>query len=68
MWSKQLQEISEIYLEYDGTHVKSINGNFGILSIDKKNKIYIISIKPDFDVNLTFHSVHEIIKAGWAVD
>lgn len=68
MWSKQLQEISKIYFEVDGTNCKSRNGNFGILNIDRKNKIYTISIKPDFNVNLTFNSVSEMIKAGWAVD
>jgi hypothetical protein len=65
---KQLQEISKVYFEIDGTHVKSTNGNFGILSIDRKKKIYTITIKPDFNVNLTFNSVSEMLKAGWAVD
>jgi hypothetical protein len=68
MWSKQLQEISKAYFNIDGTHCKSTNGNFGILTIDKNNKIYTVSIKPDFNVNLTFNSVSEMIKAGWAVD
>jgi hypothetical protein len=68
MWSKQLQEISKVYFEIDGTHVKSLKGNFGILSIDRKRKIYTISIKPDFNVNLTFNSISEMLKAGWAVD
>jgi hypothetical protein len=68
MWSKKLRELSKTALEYDGVHVKSSNGNFGILNIDYENKIYTISIKPDFNINLTFHSVQEIIKAGWAVD
>jgi hypothetical protein len=68
MWSKQLQEISEIYFKIDGTHIKSTNGNFGILSIDYQNNIYTISIKPEFNVNLTFHSVQEMIKSGLAVD
>jgi hypothetical protein len=68
MWSKQLQELSKVYFEIDETHCKSTNGNFGVLSIDKKNKIYTISIKPDFNVKLTFNSVSEMITAGWAVD
>jgi hypothetical protein len=68
MWSNKLQEISKIYFEINGTHCKSTNGNFGVLSIDKKNRIYTISIKPDFNVNLTFNSVSEMINAGWAVD
>jgi hypothetical protein len=68
MWSKELQEISKVYFKIDGTHVKSINGNFGILSINKKDKIYTISIKPDFNIDLTFNSVSEMLKAGWAVD
>jgi hypothetical protein len=68
MWSKELQEISKVYFEIDGTHVKSTNGNFGILSIDYQNKIYTISIKPDFNVNLTYNSISEMLNAGWAVD
>jgi hypothetical protein len=68
MWSKQLQELSKIYFEIDGTHVKSLKGNFGVLSIDKKSKLYTISIKPDFNISLTFHSVQEMINSGWAVD
>jgi hypothetical protein len=68
MWSKELQEISKVYLEIDGTHVKSINGNFGILSINRKCKIYTISIKHEFNVNLNFNSVSKMLKDGWAVD
>jgi hypothetical protein len=68
MWSKQLHEISKSYFEIDRTHVKSANGNFGILSKGRKNKIYTISIKPDFNVNLTYTSVDEMLKAKWAVD
>jgi hypothetical protein len=68
MWSKELRTLSEEYLNYDGTHVKSINGQFGVLSIDYQNELYTISIKPDFTETLTFHSVNEIIESGWAVD
>jgi hypothetical protein len=68
MWSKELSKMSREYLNYNGTHVKSTNGNFGVLSIDYQNKIYTISIKPDFTENLTFHSVGDMIKSGWAVD
>jgi hypothetical protein len=68
MWSKELQEMSKMYFEIDGTHVKSTNGNFGVLNIDYQNKIYTISIKPDFTENLTFYSVGDMIKSGWAVD
>jgi hypothetical protein len=68
MWSKELIELSKEYLNYDGTHVKSTNGDFGILHIDSKNNVYTISLKPDFNVNLTFNSVPEMLKSGWAVD
>jgi hypothetical protein len=68
MWSKELQELSREYLEYDGTHVKSKKGKFGILNIDYENKIYTILLKPDLTENLTFHSVQEMLNAGWAVD
>jgi hypothetical protein len=34
MWSKEVIELSREYLNYNGTHVKSTNGNFGVLSID----------------------------------
>jgi hypothetical protein len=68
MWSKQLQEISREYFEIDGTHCKSTNGNFGVLSIDYQNKIYTISLKPEFTENLTFHSIDDMIKSGWSVD
>jgi hypothetical protein len=36
MWSKELQELSRAYLKYTGTHVKSLNGKFGILGIDSQ--------------------------------
>jgi hypothetical protein len=39
MWSKELTELSEEYLKYDGVNVKSKNGQFGILNIDYENKI-----------------------------
>jgi hypothetical protein len=68
MWSKELIELSREYLNYNGTHVKSTNGNFGVLSIDYQNKIYTISLKPEFTENLTFNSVEDIIKSGWSVD
>lgn len=68
MWSKQLQELSKVYFEFDGTHCKSTSGNFGILRIDEKNQIYTISLKQDLNIDLTFNSVDEMIKAGWAVD
>ena len=68
MWSRELQELSEIYFEYNGTYVKSINGEFGILSIDYQNKIYTITIKPELTKSYSFHSTSEMIKSGWAVD
>jgi hypothetical protein len=67
MWSEKLIELSEEYLEYDGTNVKSLKGQCGILNIDYENKIYKITLFNDNSV-LTFNSVDEMIKAGWAVD
>jgi len=65
-WSNELIELTKQYLKYDGVSVKSLKGNFGI--INKYEDKYIISIKPDYTVNLTFYSIDEIINAGWAVD
>ena len=67
MWSDKLIELSTEYLNYTGTHVKSLKAEFGILNIDYENNIYTITI---FDSNqtLTFKSVDEMINAGWAVD
>jgi hypothetical protein len=69
-WSDDLIALSEYYLEIDGTHLKSLSGNFGILYIDYKNNIYTIVLKEPKDniATLTFKSVDEMIKAGWAVD
>ena len=68
MWSKELIELSKEYLEYDGMHVKSQKGKFGVLSIE--NKIYKITLKPITNESqvLTYNSVNDMIKAGWAVD
>jgi len=66
-WSDELIKLSREYLNYSGTSIKSLNGDFGILSIDYKNNIYTIDIH-DSDQVLTFKSVDEIINAGWAVD
>jgi hypothetical protein len=66
-WSDELIKLSKEYLNYDGTSVKSLNGDFGILNVDYKNNIYTIDIH-DSDQVLVFKSVDEIINAGWAVD
>jgi hypothetical protein len=70
MWSEDLQELSEEYLASDGVNVKTQKGDFGVLNIDYKNKIYTISLLTENirNLNLTFHSVDEVIKSGWAVD
>jgi hypothetical protein len=70
MWSKDLQELSEEHLEYNGVNVKTQKGDFGILDIDYQNKIYTISLLTENirNLNLTFNSVEEIIKSGWAID
>ncbi|MDR2314214.1 MAG: hypothetical protein LBE02_06740 [Spirochaetaceae bacterium] len=44
MWSKELTELSREYFNYDNTHIKSQNGDFGILNIDYKNKIWAITL------------------------
>ncbi|GHU61046.1 hypothetical protein FACS189445_2570 [Spirochaetia bacterium] len=68
MWSEKLIELSEEYLNYDGTQVKHFKGKFGSLSIE--DNIYKITLKPITNESqvLTFHSVDEMIKTGWAVD
>ena len=70
MWSEELTELSEEYLNYDGVNVKTKKGDFGILNIDYQNKIYKINLLTENkkNLNLTFNSVSEIISAGWAVD
>jgi len=70
MWSNELTELSEEYFNYDGVNVKTKKGDFGILNIDYKNKIYKINLLTENkkNLNLIFNSVSEIISAGWAVD
>jgi hypothetical protein len=70
MWSKALIELSEEYLNNDGVCVKNQDGDAGILNIDYQNKIYTITLltEPTKDLDLTFHSPKELIKAGWVVD
>ena len=55
-WSDELIELSREYLKYDGTRVKSLKPEFGILNIDYENQIYTISIL-NSDRVLTFNSV-----------
>ena len=66
-WSDELIELSEEYLNYSGSCVKSLQGEFGILIIDYENNIYTIHIS-NSNQTLTFKSVQEIINSGWAVD
>jgi predicted oxidoreductase (fatty acid repression mutant protein) len=70
MWSKELIELSRECLNYDNTSVKSQKGDFGILNVDNHNKIWTITLLTENtrNLNLTFHSVEEIIDVGWAVD
>jgi len=67
MWSNELLELSREYLNYSGSRVKSLKGDFGELNIDYDNNIYSIIIS-DSDCILTYNSIKEIIDAGWAVD
>jgi len=66
-WSDNLIKLSEQYLNYSGSRVKSINKQFGELEIDYKNNIYYIHVSNSEEV-LTFNSVEEIINSGWVVD
>ena len=66
-WSKKLIKLSKEYLNYDGTHVKSIKGQFGILNIDNENQTFTITLKST-NQELVFNSVDDIIKSGWVVD
>jgi hypothetical protein len=68
MWTRELQELSEEYFEYDGTHVKNHQGKFGILRVDSKNRVYTIFIKPSLVESLIFKSIPDMIKSGWVVD
>jgi len=64
-WSDELIKLSRKYLQYSGTMVKSMQGEFGVLDIE--NNIYYILIL-NSDKTLTFNSVDEILNAGWVVD
>ena len=66
-WSDELIELSEEYLNYSGSRVKSLLGVQGILDIDYDNNIYYIRISNSEKI-LTFNSVQKIIDNGWAVD
>jgi hypothetical protein len=66
-WSENLINLSREYMEIDGVHLKSLDGDFGILNIDSENKLYKIQLK-DSDQVLIFNSADEMIDAGWAVD
>ena len=66
-WSDNLIKLSKEYLNYDGTRVKSLNCQFGILNIDYENNIYTISVS-NSNQTLIFKSVDEIINSGWVVD
>ena len=66
-WSDNLIQLSKEYLNYSGTRVKSLSGNFGELNIDYENNIYTISVS-NSNQTLTFNSVEEIINSGWVVD
>ncbi|MDR1625053.1 MAG: hypothetical protein LBT33_00815 [Spirochaetia bacterium] len=70
MWSKELIELSKEYLNCSGVSVKTQKGDFGILDIDHKNKVWTINLLTENTRNLSlvFHSADELIKAGWAVD
>ena len=68
MWSKELQKLSAIHFQYDGTHCKSSKGEFGILSIDYQNKTYTVLLKSELTQSYSFNSISEMIKSGWAVD
>jgi hypothetical protein len=67
MWSKQLTELSRSYFEIGCCNVKSETGNFGFLIVDNTDRLYKISIFNSDEI-LIYHSVSELIEAGWAVD
>jgi len=66
-WSNGLIELSKEYLNYSGTCVKSLKGEFGKLEIDYQNNIYSIIIF-NSDQTIIFNSINQIINAGWVVD
>jgi len=66
-WSDKLIELSEEYLNYSGTRVKNLNGDFGLLTIDYDNKKYKITVS-NSDKILTFNSVQDMINNKWVVD
>jgi hypothetical protein len=66
-WSDNLIKLSREHLNYSGSRVKSINGDFGLLNIDYDNNIYTIIISGS-SKTMTFNTVDEIINSGWVVD
>ena len=62
-WSDKLIKLTKEYLNYDGTHAKSLKGQFGILNIDNENQTYTITLKST-NQELVYNSVDDIIKSG----
>jgi hypothetical protein len=44
MRSKELTELSREYFNYDNISIKSQKGDFGIVNVDYKNKIWTITL------------------------
>jgi hypothetical protein len=71
MWSKELRELSKTHLQSSGVNVKSVDGDYGILNINRERTIYRVSLlrkSETKDTRTEFHSVDDMIEAGWAVD
>jgi hypothetical protein len=67
MWSEKLIKLSYKLMQQSGVSVKSLNGKFGILEIKNNPTIYTLTIY-DTQEKISFESIEEMIKAGWAVD
>jgi hypothetical protein len=67
MWSKKLTDLSISMFEVGFCNIKSESGQFGYLTVNDQKPKYRIRLF-EYNQTLTFNSVNELIRAGWAVD
>lgn len=73
-WSDSLIETTRSEA-YPGAMMKSLKGNFGMMSERNPGCIKIVAVKsenympvPTDEVIAEFKNIDEMIKAGWAID
>jgi hypothetical protein len=65
MWSKELIELSKEHFETGYCNVKNGVPEFGELT--RENNQFKIKLF-NSDIEFTYNSIDDILKAGWAVD